>query len=819
MIPSAPLRSMRYILIGLTWLVASALSLHGDKTPTQQTTSDKVLVETLPQLPAPLIDGYLGVDQDTTFVLAGTEADDPVLKLDTEANEWSVIGQLEASIPKKASTETIDGLLLAGGQENGSLSKQVWHIQYRDGAVIQTRLPDLPQALLNPALAKIRNKIYVAGGTDADGKPTQSFYSLDESLPEADWESVAAWPGAAISKAKLIASQSMMFLVGGVHQGGSISPTYRFHPDTGWVDLPALPDWPVGATVVPFGHSHAYLFGGKQADGSANGEIVLYHTITNTLAPTPAPQLDGDRLLAITRGKDFILTNGDQVVRIEPIPVKTGYIWLDHSVVALYMVGMVWMGFYFSKREKGAGDFFRGGNRVPWWVSGMSLFATGASAISLMSLPGKAYATSWEYFALSICTVMLLPISLFFLAPLIRRLNFATPYAYLEQRFGLSVRIFGSILFIFSQVCGRMASVMLLPAIALSAITGMSIVTCILIMGIITTVYTYFGGLEAVVWTDTIQGFIMIASISGCLLLALFALDMGPAEMFQTAQNMHKLEMFDFSLNITYPTTIIFFIAVFHLTLSNLGDQNFVQRVQCTPDMRQTKLAIATQMAVAIPINILLFGLGTALFLFYLKNPSDLDPTMKTDGIYPFFVADNLPAGVSGLVVASLFAATMSTISSSICSVADLCVADFYKRFNKTATDHSCLVIGRILTAVVGAAGTLAAIYLSKADITSIWDLAQMVVTLISCGVVGVFMLGLFTKRANEAGTFIGIILGLAVVVTLKYTSPVSLWLYGAIGSTVTFVTGYAFSFVLPSKVKPLDGLTVFSLPKGHADE
>ena len=242
----------------------------------------------------------------------------------------------------------------------------------------------------------------------------------------------------------------------------------------------------------------------------------------------------------------------------------------------------------------------------------------------------------------------------------------------------------------------------------------MNIMTAIIVMGVVTTVYTYLGGLEAVIWTDTIQGFVMVTTVVGCLILALLKLDIPFTEMWSQTQQYEKFHMFDFSTSIVGPTTFIFFIHTLFLTFGGISDQNFVQRVQSTPDLRQTKMAVATQMAVAVPINILLFSLGTVLWLFYRAHPDSLSPTIvNNDGVFPFFAAQQLPVGVSGIVVAALLAATMSTVSSSICAVSDLGTNDFYRRFKANATDHQCLVLGRILTAVVGLSGTIAAIVLA----------------------------------------------------------------------------------------------------------
>jgi Na+/proline symporter len=214
-----------------------------------------------------------------------------------------------------------------------------------------------------------------------------------------------------------------------------------------------------------------------------------------------------------------------------------------------------------------------------------------------------------------------------------------------------------------------------------------------------------------------------------------------------------------------------------------------------------------------VPINVLLFALGTALWLFYRGRPEQLNPNMETDGVFPFFVAQQLPPGVSGLVVAALLAATMSTISSSICAVADLGVNDFYRRFARRPTERSSYLIGRLLMGIVGVAGTALAVLLGQLGAASVWDLALLVTGLISNGIIGLFWIGLLTTRAHQLGVLLGVVCGMVTVVLLQqYTAVHFLW-YQTVGAIVTIVTGYLFSLVLPGSARDLSGLTIFTLP------
>ena len=640
--------------------------------------------------------------------------------------------------------------------------------------------------------------LWAGGSNDAEG------HLLGSSLP------------VKVSEPSAVELQGQLYVLGQA-DGRGVLQTYD--PLAGsWRELASPPRAiPGDAAELSFGLSHILFVvpgeSGPAAGQAISSEVLAYHRITDTWVSFGEVQTAGVPAVAKLGGRAVMVSAGD-AAWLELAQVQTNYGWVDNAVVAGYLLGMIGIGWYFTRRGKSANDYFRGGQRIPWWAAGMSLFATGASAISLAGMPGMGFGTDWTYFTISICSAICLPIGIFVMAPLVRRLRIATANEYLERRFGLTSRLFASVIFMFTQVAARIASVMLLSAIALEAITDMDIMTAIIIMGVVTTLYTYLGGLEAVIWTDTAQGFVMVVTVLGCLLLALIKLDMPVGEMWSQVQAYDKTTMFDFSNSLVGPTTFIFFVHTLFLTFGGIADQNFVQRVQSTPDLRQTKLAVATQMAVAVPINVLLFSLGTALWLFYRSHPESLSPTLvNNDGVFPFFAAQQLPVGVSGIVVAALLAATMSTVSSSICAVSDLGTNDFYRRFRRAATDRECLMLGRILTAAVGIAGTLAALMLAGIeDVKSVWDLAIMVTGLISSSVIGLFMLGLMTRRSHEAGALVGVTAGMATIVALKLYSPITFWLYIVIGPIVTIAVGYLASFILPGQPRQTEGLTFFSL-------
>jgi SSS family transporter len=667
---------------------------------------------------------------------------------------------------------------------------RVLRLTAADNTLSTTLLPALPSPATVATAAVLAGKLHVA--TDS------GFYALDLKADVPAWSALPASPVPVAAGSVLVAQLEQLTLF-------TPGSTRVYLPFTGWKPAPRAPA-PFDFTAAPsarFGAAHVFFF--------APDTVHSYHVATDTWTtystPVSAP------LSVVATGETVAALSADaSVSSVSVLPLPTGYNWLDHSFVAAYLLAMVGMSVWFARRKQDSNDYFRGGNRIPWWVSGMSLFATFASAISLMAMPGKSFAGDWTYFSQGLFALLVLPVSLFVLAPFVRRLKIPTANAYLERRFGLTTRLIGSTIGVFTTSIARQGSVLVLPSIALSTVMGVPIEACILVMGLVTLGYTFFGGLSAVVWTDTVQGFIMIGAVVGCLLLAWSRVDLTSAEAWSLLQSSDKLVTFDWNWSLAYPTAWIFLITTVIGTLGGVSSQDYIQRVQCTPDLKQAQLAVATQLLVAVPLNLLLFGLGTVLYLFYQQNPADLSPAMKLDGIYPFFVAQQLPPGVSGLVVAALLAATMSTISSCNCSVSDIVTQDFYKRFHPAAPDRTILLFGRGTTLASGLLGIGTALWMANATMGSIWDLATLVTNLIGNGIVGLFTLGLLTRRAHQTGALIGVLSGMGVVFWLQQSGGVTFWLYSTVGTVVTVSVGYFASLILPGRIPALAGLTVFTL-------
>ena len=714
--------------------------------------------------------------------------------LDEESERWTEIDTQENHVYGGAVVSTSEGVVCLGGYENGQPSKNVVRYSVADGKVKKHLLPELPVTVIDAAAAEVSNRLYVIS--------SDAVLSLDMLAKEPAWEELDSLGEKVLSAASVGGKLFVFTETDGVNNVLRLGQENKF-------DLVG----PIDADItdmlaVPCGQAHVLFVSARNTD------ILAYHTITNQWKVLGQLPEIVKPVGFIYDGLKFNVIGADKTIAGEAIAPSTKYGWIDHSVVIVFMVGMLMVGAYLSRREKGSDDYFRGGQRVPWWASGLSLFATGASAISLMAMPGKAFGADWVFSTSSIYCVLTFPLLIFIYMPIARRLKVATSNEYLERRFNVSLRIAGSLIWSLLQIVGRMSAIMLLPAIAISSITGIPITASIIMMGIVTTIYVFLGGLEGVIWTDVMQAVVMIMAVVICAVWALAGLEMSASEAWQTLQSAEKLHMFDWEMTWYEPCVAIMFLNIFITTLGMIGDQNFIQRVQCTPTEKEAKKAVITQMAVAVPLNYILFGLGTILFLFYFEKPEMLSPAIKSDGIFPLFAAQNLPTGLAGLVIAAVLAATMSTLSSAMNSVANLGVEDLYRRFAKNPTDHKCLVLGRVLTLCLGVFGTLMALYLANTKLTSIWDLYFVILGMLLGALTGIFTLGIFTKRANSTGAIIGAIASLAATYFVKTYTHIHFFAYPIVGVVACYIFGYGFSIILPAKKKDIEGLTIYTLEK-----
>tara|TARA_B100001175_G_C19481720_1_gene627481 strand:- start:348 stop:1787 length:1440 start_codon:yes stop_codon:yes gene_type:complete len=468
--------------------------------------------------------------------------------------------------------------------------------------------------------------------------------------------------------------------------------------------------------------------------------------------------------------------------------------FLDILVISIYFIIISCLGYYYSKRQKNSKDFFKGGERIPSWAAGLSLFGTALSPITFMAIPAKTYSTDWSYFLLNISVFLAIPLVVNLFIPFYRKENIKTAYEYLEIRFNLVIRLIGSGCFILYQI-GRMGVVLFLPSIALNLVTDMNIFVCISLMGGISLIYTLMGGIEAVIWTDVVQVFILMSGVTLSLIMIVSNTDGGLIGILESAQLEKKFNAFDLTLSYKEPTVWVMLLGGFFVNLTTYGtDHTMVQRYLVTPNQEMAKTSVWIGALLTIPSTLIFFFVGTALFVFYKMNPVALHTNFITnDAIFPWYIVTQLPKGISGILIAAIFAAAMSSLSSSMNAGAASFSEDIYGRFNlgKNGID---LKTARWATFCIGSLGILFAFFMASYDIKSLWDEFNKILGLIFGSLGGVFLLGLITEKANSKGVLVGILISFFTQIFISNSQAVHLLLYAACGVISCFVSGYIAS-------------------------
>ena len=773
---------------------------------------------------------------------------DGILVLTHPEGQWRSDFRLPRPLAGGVSITTDAGLVLIGGGDADRHYADVLLVEWDGNQIEVSPLPPLPQANAFCCGAKLGETIYVAGGQEQPDSPGPSavFWALDLSPKDAKaaWQQLAPLPGKPRVHAVAAAQDAAFFVFGGRTFGADgrnvgLADGYRYDPKKErWSRIADLPR-PVVAAATPapaLGQAHIAIVGGRAEppttpEGGADAnispcDILVYHTITDTwitVGELPTELCDhGEPIsdLPATRWEDrFVLPGGtlpsgeasSAVVTAAPEWTSKGFTWPDYVVLVFYLGTLVVMGFYFARREKSTNDFFLGGHRVPWWAAGLSIFGTQLSAITFMATPALVYRTNWVYFVGNMMVAAMVPVFVFFYIPLFKQLNVTTAYEYLEKRFNLTTRLLGSLAFLLFQV-GRLGVVLFLPALALSIITGLNVYICIALMGVLATAYTVLGGIEAVVWTDVVQAVVLVGGALLSLVLIVQSIDGGLATVVSMGASAGKFH----ACNLTwdFATTALWVVIVgraMEQLVSYGADQTVVQRYLVTPDLKAAQNAMWTKGVLTVVTTCLFFSLGTALWAFYKTHPTCLNITGRTDDIFPWFVVQQLPVGISGLVIAGLLAAAMSSLDSSMNSMATAITTDFYRRFRTTASDHHCLVLARWLTALLGLLGTALAMYFVFLRTTSMFDHYVKIIGLFGGGLAGLFVAGIFTKRIHGPGVVVGMLASTVVLYLVRTFTTVHFFLYSGIGTVSCVVIGYAASLLIPAQPRDLTGLTIHS--------
>jgi solute:Na+ symporter, SSS family len=489
---------------------------------------------------------------------------------------------------------------------------------------------------------------------------------------------------------------------------------------------------------------------------------------------------------------------------------------VDIIVFFIYIGGITLFGGTFFKKNKTSTSYTVGNNDIPSWVVTMSIFATFVSSISYLALPGNAFQSNWNALVFSLSLPIATIIAVKYFVPLYRKINSPSAYTFMEQRFGPWARIYVSVCYLLTQLM-RIGTILYLLALTLNAIVGWDITTIIIFTGLIVAAYSMLGGISAVLWTDAIQGIILIVGALVCIGYMLFSMPEGPMQIFSIASDNDKFSLGSFDLDLSKPTFWVVLVYGVFINLQNFGiDQNYVQRYMVLKSDREAQKSALIGGLMYLPISALFLFIGTSLYGYYHSAavlPIELQDISKADRVFPYFIVNALPAGVTGLMIASIFAAGMSTISTSFNSSATVFLTDYYnKYFKKNTSDKKrmqVLYISSLVISVLGIAIAIAMINV-KSALDAWWKLSSI----FSGGMLGLFLLGMFTKSKNSTGAILGMIAGILVILWLSLSEQIlgedaigasfHTYLTIVFGTMAIFLVG----FLVTSFMKPKNHIT-----------
>ncbi|ANO50466.1 sodium:solute symporter family transporter [Woeseia oceani] len=539
---------------------------------------------------------------------------------------------------------------------------------------------------------------------------------------------------------------------------------------------------------------------------------------TDSLAPRSAATFvnwDGDLMLlgnGVRAGVPF-----EGIWQVDVKSPLSHFGWPNMTVLVIYLLSMVLIGVYFARKNSDTDDYFRGGQNIPWWAAGCSIYATMLSSLTYLALPALVYQTDWLLY-IGILTVLLVaPIIVHLIMPFFRNIDATSAYEYLSKRFNMPVRLFASALFICFQV-GRMGIVMALTALALAAVTPLDAWQSVLLMGVLSMLYSAMGGIEAVVWTDTIQVFVLTLGAVLCFVFIISGIDGGLSGFFSAGIADNKFRLLDLDFSASSITSLSIWVIVLGGIGQNMSsysaDQAVVQRYMTTKSTKAAAESIWTNAIVTVPGVLMFFFIGTGLYAYYQSNPAKLDPNLQIDQIFPAFVGAELPIGIAGLIVAGIFAAAQSTVSSGMNSTATALVTDFLRPFNVCQDDNSYLRAARILTVVMGVLGTAVGLLFISPEIRSLMAEYFKVIGMFMGALAGLFILGITTRRATGAGALVGIACGAGINIVVWLMEWANGYLFATIGIACSIGIGYLASLMLPADNQDIDGLTIYTVQR-----
>ena len=462
---------------------------------------------------------------------------------------------------------------------------------------------------------------------------------------------------------------------------------------------------------------------------------------------------------------------------------------IDIIVFLLFTGGVVAFGCSFFKKKGTSEEFTSAGRSLPGWVVGMSIFATYVSSISYLGYPGKAFSGDWNAFVFSLS----IPIASYFAAryfvPFYRSQDSISAYSFLENRFGPWARIYASSCYLLTQIA-RTGSILYLLALPMNVLLGWNIQTIIIVTSVAIVLYSMLGGMKAVIWTEAIQGIILIGGALVCMFILLFDMPEGPAQTFSIAMEDGKFSLGSFGSSLSESTFWVCLIYGVFTNLQNYGiDQSYVQRYHTAKNEKEAKFSALFGGYLFIPVSAVFFMIGTGLYAFYKVHPGILPDGVGADYVFPFFIVNELPVGLTGLLIASIFAAGMSTIATSVTSSSTIILTDYYQRFRKHAGNRERMLVLKLSSVGVGVAGILVAF--AFMSVQSALDAWWALASIFSGGMLGLFLLGYISKKARNFDAVLGVVCGVILVCWIVISPFVHANLAIVFGTLLIFLVGF----------------------------
>lgn len=499
--------------------------------------------------------------------------------------------------------------------------------------------------------------------------------------------------------------------------------------------------------------------------------------------------------------------------------------WPDMIIVGITFAAPLVFGPFFSRKTRSSAGYFLADGSMPGWLVGFSLMATIVSSMTFLATPGFTYKENWRYMPTHFTWIVASVLAVTLFMPFFRKGHVNSAYQYLEMRFGLWARVYAGGGFILFQTL-RAGIVLYAVSLPFQTMTGLPIPLFILIVSVIVGFYSITGGLKAILWADFVQGVLLMIGGLICLPIILSLLPGGLSEIFRVAKADGKMAIGSLSFSLYEKTFWVMMLNhLFWYVQLMCTDQQAVQRYMATPSVRKARGSILTAAFTIIPVWVYFTFLGTALYVFYKVFPAEPLQEMAPEQVLPYFILTRIPVGISGLIIAGLGASAMSTLSSIVSATAQTLTNDFYRRlWRKDREESHYLVAGRWATFLFVFASFLIALVIHWTRTTTLVDVQQYFISILSGGLLGLFMLGFLTKRVDNVSALTATILTVSAVCFWVFAkSPIGISVMPAVASVLPddfmiivfsnlFIFAFAYLFALLFRRKGsrnLNGLTI----------